>query len=366
MNSICDFAFAKIILSSPKMESPSISNFLYDLQKKSNVDFSCLIEFCNLMLPFMPNAEHKSLRKVCAQHFTAGSATAYEADIDKLCYSVIAKLKAGSINIDCVSDIEIPLFVGLIEQIFGIKLSHPIKFLFCIDDIASLVEPLRSVKQLESIQTSADYVYSYIEMLLDDNQLSKLSYKLANALNKQVSKAELIVLLITLITAAKALTETLSNIMILNSKSTNETKDKMKNKIWVKDNIGGILRFAASTQYLVRVSNLEHSLQNSNLIEGQQCLIDIPACNADKGFFKNINFETIDTEYEKKHLAFGAGNHKCIGRYIASLIICSFIPKFYSQFPYAYIDVNSLQYKKNKFAKKLYSGRMYLEGLNGN
>ncbi len=93
-----------------------------------------------------------------------------------------------------------------------------------------------------------------------------------------------------------------------------------------------MLRWVSPLQDMARTLNRDITLGGATLREGDQLLLFYPSANRDEDVFTDP-FTFDITRNPNPHLAFGLGNHFCLGNQLARLELLEMMPKLFDRLP---------------------------------
>lgn len=360
---------AQRLLSSPKLTPPTLTPYLLQLQQCSRHDFSDLIEVSNNLLTFMNGDIHHNVKKVLANCFSAAAIQAQQQTLQGIVSDLVARLSAQANDresdeaLDAIEHIETPLFIAIVEQIFGLNITDKQQFM---DDAVLAVrvsEPMQSIKVLLGIKSAFSRMILQIETQLNDlgkasKEPTTLIYRLASLLSEpalNIGSRQIAIIVSTLIFASRTTTETLTNILIENSALTDAQRKQFQSEQWVKENVDQMVRFCASTKFLTRSASEAIAVDGCPFAKDQNIIVDIPAANRDATYYENCDYAQLADFKAKRHLAFGAGVHRCPGESLALNVLSISLPIIYRAFPDLHVDGKSAQYGVSKMAQRITS-----------
>lgn len=355
MLTIKDFNTAKQILSSSHdFGAPSMANYIDLLEKESHQDFSHLKKYLKAFLPFMHGEEHLIIRKQINKLFINTAIQKWIPNINTAADFRLTQLE-GRHQLDLIVDILDPLYMDLVEKLFGVVLFERKKFIKQIEVATNAVERVASISQLVRLQN----ILLELDALLDEQFESFAEHTLFNNIIYQtkdnMSRESIITLLIVLLIAPRATTETIAHIMVAFNQLDPAQKKKYSSEDWVNIHIDDLIRLYASTNLLSKEVKQETKIQGCPFAAGSQVMIDIPAVNRDQSKYKDqIELTQLDDKaHQRKHLTFGSGSHICLGVELAKEIIKVFIPKLYYKYPQLTCNTNKIKFYKALIATRI-------------
>lgn len=356
---------AQKILSSNKMFPPSIKEYLLKLQQQADVDFSNLINIIDGFMIFMSGEEHKEIKIALAKPMGKKNLFLYEEKIKKIGIDLIDKLlNQRSGTIDLVNNIENPLFLIFIKDIFGFKSENDQALLEDINTVLYIIEPVQSIKALLKIQSAFERIISQVsKQIISSNSTGiikdvRLEFSNANMNKKTVKRMAIIIT--NLLIASRTTIETLSNIIIANRNLHFKERKKFSDADWVKDNLADLIRLCASAVYLTRTASEDVYFNETKIQKNDNVLIHVPLCNRDNVYYKNCDYSHLDEYPKQRSIAFGGGIHRCPGEQLALMTLASIVPILYQNFPNIEVDMDKVEYMPTRLAVRLVSAPAYL------
>lgn len=350
-----DFESAKKVLSAKEEFGPPLMDDYIDLlEKEANVDFTHLKKYLTSFLPFMHGEEHLKIRKTINRLFTRVAVRKWQKNIEEAVDYRLSQLESNS-SLDLIVDILDPLYIDLVEILFGVKVPDRKKFIRQIEIATNAVERMASVSQLLKLQDVLieldDLVSSQLNTFEPDTLFAEIVSNVKNELCQDKIVASLIVLLI----APRATTETIAHIMVAFNDLDKESIDRYSSTVWVDEHVNDLIRLYASTNILSKEVKKNTEVNGCPMSSGSQVLINIPAVNRDKKTYgEHTSLEKLNAESNKKaHLTFGSGAHICLGSELAKDIIKEFIPKFFSKYPEFSCEKSNITYYKAYIATRI-------------
>ncbi|WP_296049326.1 cytochrome P450 [uncultured Alteromonas sp.] len=289
----------------------------------------------------------------------------YEKVTGNVGNKVLVALSEKKADIDLVTDIEEPLFLGIVQQVFGFVPGNLATFLRDVDISLKVAEPVQSVKTLLKIQDALTRIIGDITAQLNLPNKPGLLYDIYNTLRSGTqphSTEQIAATIAILLIASRTTSETISHIVIKNSELSVSIRKKFSNPEWVSTHFQSFVRFCASTEFLTRVASAEIKVDDVTLKADEAVFIHVPSTNRDQRHHRSCEYAQLDEGAPERHLAFGAGVHRCPGQYLAQQLIVSFIPKLYAQFPAIFIEPGSVKFKSSLLARRVSSARVVLLG----
>lgn len=362
---ILSYQTAQKCLAKPSMLAPSLTTYLTRVQRSTNVNLAPLIAYTQQMLSFMQGSLHKEIKKQLIAPLGTENLSKYEKLTGDLGNKVLVALSQKRDDIDLVTDIEEPLFLGVVQEVFGFVPGNSATFLRDVDVSLKVAEPVQSIKTLLKIQDALTEIINDITVQLNLPNKPGLLFDIHKSLcsGPQPHSLEQIAATIAiLLIASRTTSETISHIIIKNSELSFVAREKFSNQVWVSTHFQTLVRYCASTEFLTRVASADLKIDDVALHADEAVFIHVPSTNRDQRHHRSCEYAQLDEGEPERHLAFGAGVHRCPGQYLAQQLIVSFIPELYTQFPAVSIEPGSVKFKSSLLARRVSSARVVLLG----
>ena len=113
-----------------------------------------------------------------------------------------------------------------------------------------------------------------------------------------------------------------------------EEKEKLiKNPSLIANATDEMLRWVSSVIYMRRTAACDTELRGQVIKKGDKLILWYGAANRDEEIFKDAHLFKVDREDAKKHIAFGAGQHLCLGNRLGQLQIKVLYEELLARFP---------------------------------
>lgn len=350
-----DYKEARRVLSSKsEFGPPAMVEYVSLLESETGLDFSSLKNYLKHFLPFMHGDEHLRLRKLVNRCFTRAEVKKWTSLIENIVRERLAKIDRQE-KYDLIIDIVDPFYMDLIEKLFGVQIPDRQKFIRQIEIATNAVERMSSVSQLQKLQQTLQELDALISHQLHSLNNETLFYDIVQNIKDDLHQDEIISILLVLLIAPRATTETIAHVILAYSKLDTTELDKYSSTAWVDEHINDLIRLYASTNMLSKEAKEELQIGGCPVASGTQVLINIPEVNRDAqiyGIQTTLNALSGNSN-QRKHLTFGAGGHICIGAELAKEIIRIFIPAFFAEFSSVTCNHESISYYKAQIATRL-------------
>ena len=355
MLTIKDFDSAKWVLSSgEEFGAPLMSNYIELLEQEADIDFACLRKYLKSFLPFMHGKNHLRIRKSVNKLFTRFAVKKWIPNISEAVDHRLYQLGRHS-YLDLIIDILDPFYMDLVEILFGVKLPDREKFISQIEIATNSVERMASISQLLNLQKVLVELDTLVTAQFNTFDSNTLFREVVDHTKDEMSRDEVVVLLLVLLIAPRATTETIAHIVVAFCQLTTEKIKKFSSTTWVEEHISDLIRLYASTNLISREVKKDVEIGGCPISAGSQVLINIPSVNRDQNKYGDqVALEKLNNNVsQRKQLTFGSGSHICLGAELAKEIAKEFIPKFFAKYPHITCDTQKITFYKAQIATRI-------------
>jgi len=339
------------ILKSPLMRAFDVVSYLKKLQEVSKEDFGELIKTVASFLSFMDDEKHLQFRKVLTKPMSSHAMGSYQQGIQKSVVQVLDHFVLEE-NPDLVKHFTDPLYIKLLDNVFGLQIEDTSSFLQDIATSTRITEPMLSLRELKQVQETLIRLKRIVETNVSDHHASGLLKDVYESGREALDEEELIILLTTLVIASRTTTESLICILCEYGKLDQERRDRMLSNVWIQNNIDHLIRFCASTKYLTRVATESVSFGALHVEKDELVVIDVPKANRDAAFFGSSTAFHEEPSAQHAHIAFGGGTHICPGAHMARVVISHVVPAFFARVSSFECNEENVTYQLSTFAQR--------------
>jgi len=281
-----------------------------------------------------PEPHHGRLRKMLNKGFTPRMVAKLEKTFEGLVAEILDAVAAKG-ECDFVEDIAVPLPLLVIAEMIGIRPQDRDRF-HRWSDAMMRAEGNRDDPEIIAGAGIAFGEYSaYVNEIIEDRRKhpkDDLMTILVGAdrdgvlrraegeedEDLQLQNSELIMLLVVLMVAGNETTRNaLSGGMQCLIDNPGERQKLLDDPSLVPSAVEEMLRFVSPVQSFVRTVTADTDFRGHRFLEGQKVLMVYPSANHDADVFDDP--DTFKVERNPQHLAFGIGNHFCLGANLARM-----------------------------------------------
>lgn len=322
---VTEAAEANEVLRNRQFRLPEIAPYLERLQAASGKDFSRLISVARSSLIFQPDSDHQKSRGVIARFFRETSLMAWGPQIDLAIADSLDRLQTSAAP-DLVQDLTDPLFVSLVQKIFGLRVVDQAAFIEQVNNARQITEPLLPLRRILVLQDAFAAVMAVIpepqKPFASPQGPRTLPQTLCDEARELPSYIDRKALIASLAVACHTLAESLAFILWGLLQERRAAWQALADPAIVEARLPGLLAHYASTLTLFRQADQGTALGGCPLGEGQLIALNMP----------RIRLST-DPQRGDASLSFGAGPHRCPGAALSEVVLRRALPAIARRFP---------------------------------
>jgi cytochrome P450 len=276
--------------------------------------------------------DHRQLRKLVQAAFGRRRIAAMEDRIRTLVVELLAPVKSGE-AVDFVEAVSLPLPILVIAELMGIPSEDRERFAVWSDSVISAAEG-----QSPEIMTDVLELLEYFRVTLEqrrkmpgDDLVSVLLETRVNG--KGLSEPELLVFCMALLVAGNETTRTLlSNGMHALAVNQDQCALLAGDHSLAEKAVEEMLRYDAPIQSFTRTASEAVTVRGQVIEAEQRVLLLYGAANHDTDEFGNTSEQFLIARTPGQHVAFGWGEHFCIGASLARLEAVVVLQEIFKRF----------------------------------
>lgn len=302
------------------------------------------VEGIKLSLIDEDEPRHSELRRLINRGFTPRMVSKLEAVFETIVDEAIVEVESKG-ECDFVADIAVPLPLLLIAEMIGIRREDFERFHHWSDSMilsqGRLHEPEVAAKAGQAFGEYAAYVTEIIESRRrepKDDLISILVHAKDEGLlvdferegesipggyerseeEIELGNDELIMFCVLLMVAGNETTRNgLSGAIQLLIENPDQRRRLEEDPAKIPAAVEELLRMTSPVLSFVRTATCDTELRGQPIREGQRVLMLYPSANRDAAVFESP--DELDIDRQPQHLAFGIGNHFCLGANLARM-----------------------------------------------
>jgi cytochrome P450 len=308
------------------------------LPPERRAEFGELARILSLWLLFMDAPEHSRLRKLMNKGFSPSVTEALRPQIEAIVDRMLENMRHAS-EADVMREIAYPLPVRVIAEMFGVREALHERFIRWTHAIGMFLgNPNRTVEQTHLAQEAVLALKEFFRGAVAERRRQKGSDLISLLLDIEedgevLTEEELYAQCVMLLGAAHDTTRNLiGNGMYTLLRHSEEMAELQKNPELIRSAVEELLRYESPVQIVGRVAKEEMEICGIRLRRGQLIVFMLGAANRDPQQFRDPDHLDLK-RLPNPHLAFGAGEHFCIGNQLARLEGQIAILKMVQRFP---------------------------------
>jgi cytochrome P450 len=308
------------------------------LPPERRAEFGELARMLSLWLLFIDAPEHSRLRKLMNKGFSPAVAESLRPHIEAIVDRMLDTIRHAS-EADVVREIAYPLPVRVMAEMFGVPEAIHERFIRWTHAIGMFLgNPNRTVEQTHLAQEAVLALKEFFRGAAAERRRQRGSDLISLLLDIEedgevLKEEELYAQCVMLLGAGHDTTRNLiGNGMYTLLRHQEETAELQKNPELIRSAVEELLRYESPVQFAGRVAKEEMEICGVRLRGGQPIVFMLGAANRDPRQFRDPDHLDLK-RLPNPHLAFGAGEHFCIGNQLARLEGQIAILRMVQQFP---------------------------------
>ena len=322
------------------------------LPPERRAEFGELSRMLSLWLLFIDAPEHSRLRKLMNKGFSRVVVDGLRPQIEVIVDRMLETMRHAS-EADVLREVAHPLPVRVIAGMFGVpELLHE-RFIRWSDAVAMFLgNPNRTVEQTHLAQKAVLALKEFFRGAVAERRRHKGSDLISLLLDIEedgevLTEEELFAQCVMLLGAGHETTRNLiGNGMYTLLRHPEEMAVLQKNPELIRSAVEELLRYESPIQFVGRVAKDEMEICGVRLRQGQRIVFMLGAANRDPRQFRNPDHLDLN-RLPNPHLAFGAGEHFCIGNQLARLEGQIAILRMVQRFPRMRLATQNPQWAPN-------------------
>jgi cytochrome P450 len=302
----------------------------------------------------MDPPDHTRLRGLVNKAFTPKTVEAMAGHIQEIVNSLLDAVKRDG-RMDLIEDFAYPLPVTVIAEMLGVPVEDRARFKHWSDEVSVVLGgdvAALSETSLRRATTAREELADYFKDIVRQRRKNP-GADLISALTQaeeeggKLSEDELYSTVVLLLVAGNETTTNLiGNGMLALLRHTEEMRKVWDSPSRVPAAVEEMLRFDSPVQLTTRMAKTDLEMLGTKIPKGDWLYLVVGAANRDPTQFPEPDRFDV-TRVENKHLAFGAGNHFCLGAPLARLEAQIAVRALREHFPKLQIDEEPIEYRNN-------------------
>jgi cytochrome P450 len=269
--------------------------------------------------------EHKKYRKILDPIFAPRQMALLEEPVTRLVNALID----GFVHleeVDFAREFSVPFPSQVFLTLLGLPLDQLPRFLAMKDGIIRPEQVTGSAYGSEAMhdlqRATANSIYEYFDEILDERELERRDDLLSQFLDAELDGVKLTrteildICFLFLIAGLDTVTATLDCMFAFLAQHPDHRRMLVEDPTLIPAAVEELLRWETPVMGVARVAARDTNLGGCPVNQGDQVMVMLGAANTDDTEFEDAETIRFDRE-SNRHLAFGAGIHRCLGSHLA-------------------------------------------------
>ena len=284
----------------------------------------------------MDPPEHNRYRKLVIKAFTPGATLALETMVRQIARECLEAVEPGEV-VDLVDALAVPLPMYVIAEMLGVPRSDRADFKRWSDSMIEAGGGARSPATDASLIEMLGYFQRFLgerRRAPKDDLVSTLARAEIDGVN--LSDPEILMFCVTLLAAGNETTRNLiSGGSLLLMRNPDQQRRLLAEPDLLPNAVEEMLRWWTPVQSFIRTATSDTKLRERRISEGEVLLLLYASANRDEEVWGEDaeRFEIERDHSRLRHLAFGFGEHLCLGAPLARLEARVLFEELLARFP---------------------------------
>ncbi len=320
----------------PMTFSSAVGGHLMTMGDPEVVDPSAVAAIIGNMIGMDP-PDHQIYRKMVAPSFTPKAIRTLEGDMRLKIRELLENVEdKGEFNFVTEISEQLPLWV--LCEMMGIPESERPK-------IRDLVNNLTDASIQQDPNNAFQIWVNYMELfkmgrdMIEERRKNPTDDLMSVVANTKIEGGELPselldgFFLLMVIAGNETTRNTLTGGLMALTDNPEEREKLLKDPALISNATDEMLRWVTSVIYFRRTATKDTNIRGQDIKAGDKVVMWYGSANRDEDIFKDGHLFRIDRENAKKHLAFGAGEHLCLGNRLGHMQIRILFEELLDRFP---------------------------------
>ncbi len=285
-------------------------------------------------LIFSDPPRHRQLRKLINSGFTRRQVAILEPKIREIVRGILDHVEPGSTH-EFAEEIAAPLPTRIIAELLGAPPDDWEQFRTWSDATTGTADP---EIELDTF-TAIGQLYEYFHKLIADRRARARDDMLSILVDAEIdgqrlTDEELVNFAFLLLVAGN---ETTRNLIALGTQALIEHPDQCRllvdDPALIPGAVEEMLRWNSPVVHMARTATTDVEIRGQLIAEGDVVVMLYGSANRDEDIFGCDSEEFKVTRHPNPHIAFGCGEHSCLGAQLARLEACLLFDELLSRFP---------------------------------
>ena len=320
----------------PMTFSSAVGGHLMTMGDPEVVDPSAVAAIIGNMIGMDP-PDHQIYRKMVAPSFTPKAIRALEGDMRLKIRELLENVEdKGEFNFVTEISEQLPLWV--LCEMMGIPESERPK-------IRDLVNNLTDASIQQDPNNAFQIWVNYMELfkmgrdMIEERRKNPTDDLMSVVANTKIEGGELPpelldgFFLLMVIAGNETTRNTLTGGLMALTDNPEEREKLLKDPALISNATDEMLRWVTSVIYFRRTATKDTNIRGQDIKAGDKVVMWYGSANRDEDIFEDGHLFRVDRENAKKHLAFGAGEHLCLGNRLGHMQIRILFEELLDRFP---------------------------------
>ena len=320
----------------PMTFSSAVGGHLMTMGDPEVVDPTAVAAIIGNMIGMDP-PDHQIYRKMVAPSFTPKAIRTLEGDM-RLKIRELLEYVEGKGEFNFVTEISEQLPLWVLCEMMGIPESERPK-------IRDLVNNLTDASIQQDPNNAFQIWVNYMELfkmgrdMIEERRKSPTDDLMSVVANTKIEGGELPpelldgFFLLMVIAGNETTRNTLTGGLMALTDNPEEREKLLKDPALISNATDEMLRWVTSVIYFRRTATKDTNIRGQDIKAGDKVVMWYGSANRDEDIFEDGHLFRVDRENAKKHLAFGAGEHLCLGNRLGHMQIRILFEELLDRFP---------------------------------
>ena len=320
----------------PLTFSSAAGGHLMSMGDPAVVDPSAVAAIIGNMIGMDP-PDHQIYRKMVAPSFTPKAIRNLESDMRLKIRELLENVE-GKSDFNFVTEISEQLPLWVLCEMMGIPESDRPK-------IRDLVNNLTDASIQQDPENAFQIWVNYMELfkmgrdMIEERRKNPTDDLMSVVANTKIEGGELPpelldgFFLLMVIAGNETTRNTLTGGIMALTENPEERNKLLKDPTLISNATDEMLRWVTSVIYFRRTAMKDTSIRGQDIKKGDKVIMWYGSANRDEDIFTDGDLFRVDRENAKKHLAFGAGEHLCLGNRLGHMQIRILFEELLARFP---------------------------------
>ena len=320
----------------PQTFSSAVGGHLMTMGDPEVVDPSAVAAIVGNMIGMDP-PDHQIYRKMVAPSFTPKAIRSLEDDMRLKIRELLDNVSdKGEFNFVTEISEQLPLWV--LCEMMGIEESERPR-------IRDLVNNLTDASINADPDKSMQVWFNYMELfkmgrdMIEERRKNPTDDLMSVVANTKVEGGELPpelldgFFLLMVIAGNETTRNTITGGLMALTENPEEREKLLKDPSLISNATDEMLRWVTSVIYFRRTATKDTQIRGQDIKKGDKVVMWYGSANRDEDIFENGHLFQVDRQNAKKHLAFGAGEHLCLGNRLGHMQIRILFEEMLERYP---------------------------------